>query len=50
MRRGARLAGGRWPDGAAIGTDLEVVILGEPFPAKVIEDSPWAPMNERLRA
>jgi dimethylglycine dehydrogenase len=35
---------------AALGTQLEVEILGERFPAKIIEESPWDPENARLRA
>jgi dimethylglycine dehydrogenase len=35
---------------AAPGTALEVEILGERFPAKIIEESPWDPENARLRA
>ena len=35
---------------AAIGTDLEIEILGERYPATVIEESPYDPDNERLRA
>ena len=33
-----------------IGGELEVEILGERFPAKVMEESPWDPQNERSRA
>ena len=32
------------------GAVLEIVILGERYPATVIEDSPYDPSNERLRA
>ena len=35
---------------AVIGTDLEIEILGERYPATVIEESPYDPDNERLRA
>lgn len=38
------------PEHAALGSELEVEILGERFAAKVIEESPWDPQNERLRA
>ncbi len=38
------------PDAADPGTDLEVEILGERFPATVIPDSPCDPDNQRLRA
>jgi dimethylglycine dehydrogenase len=37
------------PDLAAVGTSLEVVILGEPHPATVIADSPFDPENAVLR-
>jgi dimethylglycine dehydrogenase len=35
---------------AVIGTDLEIEILGERYLATVIEESPYDPDNERLRA
>ena len=35
---------------AAPGTALEVEILGERCPARIIEESPWDPENARLRA
>lgn len=36
-------------EAAEVGTELEIVILQERFPAVVIPDSPWDPENERLR-
>ena len=38
------------PELAEAGTSLEIEILGERYAAKVIEESPWDPDNERLRA
>ncbi len=38
------------PDLAEIGTEVEIEILGKNHPAQVIEDSPYDPQNERLRA
>ncbi|MBT4890473.1 MAG: FAD-dependent oxidoreductase [Rhodospirillales bacterium] len=38
------------PDQAAIGTKLEMEILGTMHPCTVIEESPYDPKNERLRA
>ncbi len=38
------------PDLAEPGTELEIDVLGEPRPAVVIEESPYDPENERLRA
>lgn len=38
------------PDLAALGTELEIVILGKPHRATVIADSPYDPANARLRA
>jgi dimethylglycine dehydrogenase len=35
---------------AAVGTDLEIEILGNRHPAKIIPESPHDPKNERLRA
>ena len=35
---------------SAPGTEMEIEILGERYPAKVIPDSPHDPENERLRA
>ena len=35
---------------AKAGTKLEIEMLGERLPATIIPDSPWDPMNERLRA
>ena len=32
------------------GTELEIEILGELFKATVIEESPYDPLNEKLRA
>jgi len=37
------------PDCAAEGTELEVTILGRPYRATVIAESPWDPSNARLR-
>ena len=33
-----------------LGTELEIEVLRERFVARVIEESPWDPENERLRA
>jgi len=38
------------PEYAAVGTEMEINILGDRRPARVIEESPWDPENERLRA
>ncbi|WP_026870507.1 GcvT family protein [Inquilinus limosus] len=38
------------PDLGGIGTELDVTILGKPHRAVVIEESPFDPNNERLRA
>ena len=38
------------PELAEEGTTLEIDILGERYPAQVVEESPWDPDNERLRA
>jgi dimethylglycine dehydrogenase len=38
------------PDLGDIGTELEISILGTPHKAVVIEESPFDPKNERLRA
>jgi dimethylglycine dehydrogenase len=38
------------PDFAAEGTELEIDILGKMHPCRVIEESPFDPQNERLRA
>jgi dimethylglycine dehydrogenase len=35
---------------AAIGTELEIEILGEKYKAIVIEESPFDPTNECLRS
>ena len=37
------------PDCAAVGTALEIDILGDRFAAEIIEESPFDPANERLR-
>jgi Glycine cleavage T-protein C-terminal barrel domain len=36
------------PDVAATGTKLEIEILSERFPVRVIPESPWDPENARL--
>ena len=38
------------PELAEEGTALEIDILGERYPAQVVEESPWDPDNERLRS
>ena len=38
------------PEAAELGTALEIEILGERRPARVIPESPWDPENARLRA
>ncbi|MCT8971172.1 GcvT family protein [Microbaculum marinisediminis] len=38
------------PELGEIGTDLEIQILGDRYKATVIEESPFDPQNERLRA
>ena len=38
------------PELATVGTRLDIEVLGERCPAQVIEESPWDPANERLRA
>ena len=38
------------PDHAAPGTEMEIVILGQPHRATVIEDSPFDPENHALRS
>jgi len=38
------------PEMAAIGTELEIEILGELYEATVIEESPFDPENARLRS
>ncbi|WP_408590143.1 glycine cleavage T C-terminal barrel domain-containing protein, partial [Novosphingobium sp.] len=38
------------PEHAAVGTELEIVILGEPHRAVVIPDSPFDPDNNALRS
>jgi dimethylglycine dehydrogenase len=37
------------PEFANTGTELEIEILGKNYPARVIDDSPFDPGNERLR-
>ena len=37
------------PELAATGTALEIDVLGERCPARVIDESPWDPQNARLR-
>ncbi len=38
------------PEYAAIGTELEIEILGQRYPAVVIEESPYDPENKALRS
>ena len=38
------------PELAAVGTTLEIDVLGERCPARVVAESPWDPQNERLRS
>jgi dimethylglycine dehydrogenase len=38
------------PDLGEIGSQLDIVILGKPYRARVVEESPFDPANERLRA
>ena len=38
------------PELAAEGTALDIEVLGERYPARVVPESPWDPRNERLRA
>jgi dimethylglycine dehydrogenase len=38
------------PDHSAIGTELEIKILGKLFKATVIPESPYDPDNKALRA
>ncbi len=38
------------PDYAKPGTKLEMILLGERYPAEVVAESPWDPENARLRA
>ncbi len=38
------------PEQAEIGTELEIEILGDRYPATVIEESPFDPENARLRS
>ena len=37
------------PELAEVGTALEIEILGGRYPARVVQESPWDPENERLR-
>ncbi len=38
------------PELAEVGTELQIDVLGEMKPAKVIPESPYDPENEKLRA
>jgi dimethylglycine dehydrogenase len=38
------------PDLSSLGTELDVSILGRRHKATIIEESPYDPNNERLRA
>ena len=38
------------PELASVGTRLEIDVLGERCPARVVGESPWDPKNARLRA
>ena len=38
------------PELAAVGTALDIEVLGERYPAVVVPESPWDPDNRRLRA
>ncbi len=38
------------PEFSEVGTDLEIDILGEIYQARIIEESPYDPANERLRS
>ncbi len=38
------------PELAEIGTAVDIEILGERYPARVVQESPWDPENARLRA
>ena len=38
------------PDLGEIGSELDVIILGKPYRARVVEESPFDPANERLRS
>jgi dimethylglycine dehydrogenase len=38
------------PDLADVGTELEIEILGKRYKTTVIEESPYDPTNEKLRA
>jgi dimethylglycine dehydrogenase len=38
------------PDHAASGTELTIKMLNRHYPARVVEESPYDPANERLRA
>ena len=37
------------PEHAAVGTEVEIDVLGDMLKATVIEESPYDPKNERLR-
>ena len=37
------------PELAEIGTEFDIEVLGERYPARVVEESPWDPDNARLR-
>ena len=50
-RLGKSLALGMVPPNLGdLGTELEVTVLGKRYKATVIEESPFDPKNERLRA
>jgi dimethylglycine dehydrogenase len=38
------------PEFSEIGTALTIKMLGRHYPAKVVEESPYDPGNERLRS
>ena len=38
------------PEMVAAGTSMEIDVLGERYPARVVAESPWDPANERLRS
>ena len=38
------------PEFSSVGTELDVVILGKTYRATVVQESPFDPDNERLRA
>ena len=37
------------PELGEVGTAMEIEILGGRYPARVVQESPWDPENERLR-